>query len=47
MESMRGFLEDSELAKFFFTDSGAGITINMWPWIIASVLLLVCESLTK
>lgn len=41
METMRGFLEDSELAKFFFTDSGAGITINMWPWIIASVLLLV------
>jgi len=41
MATMRGFLEDSELARIFFTDSGAGITINMWPWIISSVLLLV------
>ena len=45
VETMRGFLEDSELARIFFTDSGAGITINMWPWIISSVLLLVCKSL--
>ena len=47
METMRGFLENSDLAKLFFTDSGAGVTINLWPWIISSILLLVCESPIK
>jgi len=41
VETMRGFLENSDLAKLFFTDSGAGVTINLWPWIISSILLLV------
>ena len=47
MDTMRGFLEDSDLAKLFFTDSGAGVTINLWPWIISSVLLLICQSGSK
>ena len=47
METMRGFLENSDLAKLFFTDSGAGVTINLWPWTISSILLLVCESPIK
>ena len=47
METMRGFLENSDLAKLFFTDSGAGVTINLWPWIISSILLLVCKSPIK
>ena len=47
VETMRGFLENSDLAKLFFTDSGAGVTINLWPWIISSILLLVCESPIK
>ena len=41
---MTRILEDSDLAKLFFTDSGAGVTINLWPWIVSSILLLVCES---
>ena len=36
---MRSFVEDT--SKLFYTDQSAGITINMWPWLIAAVLFLV------
>ena len=39
IERMRSFVEDT--SKLFYTDNGAGITINMWPWLISAVLFLV------
>ena len=42
MSRMRGFVE--ETAKLFWTDQGAGVTVNLWPWIIVGFLGVVCKS---
>ena len=39
---MRGFVE--ETAKLFWTDQGAGVTVNLWPWILVGFLGIVGKS---
>ena len=39
LQSMRGYMENT--AKLLFTDQSAGVTINLWPWVIFGLILVV------
>ena len=41
IEKMRSFVEST--SKFFWTDTQANITVNLWPWIVTGFLVLICK----
>jgi len=43
IQPMRGYVENT--AKLLFTDQSAGVTINLWPWIIFGIILVVAGPL--
>ena len=45
LQSMRGYMEST--AKLLFTDQSAGVTINLWPWVIFGLILVVGKSLSS